>query len=146
MNAGMRASIVFAALALATPAVADDCYVAGGKMPGYQEIEAMRSGPPPVLLRHLDFLQNEYGDGVRRVLTRQRTNLSRLTMAGIRMLSPYFYYRGRLRAGGAAMCERGKGDVPHQAAAAILEDERASERAAPGARTLPTMSIFTFDR
>jgi hypothetical protein len=50
MNAGMRATIVFAALALSTPALAVDCYVAGGKMPGHQEIAAMRSGPPPVLL------------------------------------------------------------------------------------------------
>jgi hypothetical protein len=50
MNAGMRAYIVFTALALTTPALADDCYVAGGKMPGYHEIEAMRSGPSPVLL------------------------------------------------------------------------------------------------
>jgi hypothetical protein len=50
MNDGMRATIVFTALALATPAVAVDCYVAGGKIPGYQEIAAMRSGPPLVLL------------------------------------------------------------------------------------------------
>lgn len=46
----MRACIVFVSLVLATPAMADDCHVSGGARPGYREIEAMRSGPPPVLL------------------------------------------------------------------------------------------------
>jgi len=46
----MRAYIVLMSLALAAPAMPADCNVSGGKRPGYQEIEAMRSGPPPVLL------------------------------------------------------------------------------------------------
>ena len=46
----MRAYVVLTSLALTTPAIADECYVPDGKIPGYQEIEAMRSGPPPVLL------------------------------------------------------------------------------------------------
>jgi hypothetical protein len=47
----MRAGIAFALLVLAAPAaMAEDCYVRGGAIPGYQDIEAMRSGPPPVLL------------------------------------------------------------------------------------------------
>lgn len=43
------ALIVMMSFVLAAPAIADDCYDPDAQSPGYQEIQAMRSGPPPVL-------------------------------------------------------------------------------------------------
>lgn len=50
MMSVMRTLIVLISLALAAPTMAADCYISGGEIPDYRAIEAMRSGPPPVLL------------------------------------------------------------------------------------------------